>query len=107
VSGTWPVEESVRFEWTVEGGGRSRISDGRWQVNSGHRDFRDVDARPALKLRHLAMLFAKEIVVNDSADPRLAAPLEKLVEISAYVDRKLVGGRGKRGTATRREEEVE
>jgi hypothetical protein len=87
---------------------RSRIVEGRWQVNSGHRDFRDVDARPALKLRYLAMLFAKEIVVNDSADPRLAAPLEKLVEISAYADRKLAPGRGRKsGGAPRRVEEGE
>lgn len=33
---------------------RSRMEESRWQVNSGHRDFRDVEERPALKLRYLA-----------------------------------------------------
>jgi hypothetical protein len=80
---------------------RSRMHEGRWQVNSAHRDFRDVEGRPALKVRYLAMLFAKEIVLNDRADPRLEPALEQLVEIAAYADRKLApGGRKrKRGAA--------
>ena len=71
----------------------SRLLDDRWQVNSGHADFRAVDENPTLKLRYLAMLFAKEVVVNDHQDPRLDAPLEQLVEVAAYADRRLVAKR--------------
>ncbi len=82
---------------------RSRIQDGRWQVNIGHAEYRAVSERPALKLRLLAMLFAKEIVLRSSQDPRLDEPLEQLVEIASYADRNLAGRRG-RG---RREEPAE
>ncbi len=77
---------------------RSRMQDGRWQVNAGHRDYRAVADRPALKLRYMAMLFAKEIVLRSHQDPRLEKPLEQLVEVSGYADRKL-SKRGKRGKA--------
>jgi len=77
---------------------RSRIQDGRWQVNIGHAEYRAVSDRPALKLRLLAMLFAKEIVLRSSQDPRLDEPLEQLVEIASYADRNLSArkGRGRR-----------
>jgi len=78
---------------------RSRMHDGRWEVNTGHRDFRTVADRPALKLRYLAMLFAKEIVVRSHQDPRLTQPLEQLVEISSYADRRLVTRGRARSTA--------
>jgi len=75
---------------------RSRMLDGRWQVNSGHRDFRAVLERPAIKLRYLAMLFAKEVVLRSSSDPRLEEPLEQLVEVAAYGDRHIAAKRGSR-----------
>ena len=82
-------------EFLHEPGGtwRSRIVDDRWHVNSGHRDFREIAERPALKLRYVAMLFAKEIVVRNQSDPRLAEPLEQMAEIAAYADRKTAPGR--------------
>ncbi|MCZ6893895.1 MAG: ATP-binding protein [Gammaproteobacteria bacterium] len=66
---------------------RSRMVAGHWQVNSGHRDWGEVAERPALKLRYVAMLFAKEIVVRSHNDPRLAGPLEQLVDVASYADR--------------------
>ena len=77
-------------------GWRSRVADGKWQVNAGHRDYRAISDRPALKLRYLAMLFSKEIVLKSSQDPRLDRPLEQLVEVAAYADRNLVERRKKR-----------
>jgi hypothetical protein len=68
---------------------RSRLQEERWQVNSGHPDYRASAERPALKLRYLAMLFAKEVVLRSSQDPRLEEPLEQLVEVASYADRKL------------------
>ena len=68
---------------------RSRFEDGRWQVNSGHREYRAIADRPALKLRYLAMLFAKEVVLRSHRDPRLESPLEQLVEIACYADRRI------------------
>ena len=44
---------------------------------------------PTLKLRYLALLFAKEVVLRSSQDPRLDAPLEQLVEIASFADRNL------------------
>jgi len=79
---------------------RSRLHDGRWQVNSGHADYRSSAARPATKLRYLALLFAKEVVLRSSQDPRLEEPLEQVVEVAAYADRKISerppGGRPRR-----------
>jgi hypothetical protein len=75
---------------------RSRMSEGRWQVNTAHADFRSINDQPALKLRYLAMLFAKEIVQQSHNDIRLAEPLEQLVEIAAYADMRLTNRRGPR-----------
>jgi hypothetical protein len=75
---------------------RSRIIDGRWQVNSGHPEYRGIADRPPLKLRYLALLFAKEVVLRSSGDPRFEAPLEQLVEVAAYADRRLAASRGGR-----------
>ncbi|HEV3457110.1 MAG TPA: hypothetical protein VHG32_11155, partial [Thermoanaerobaculia bacterium] len=52
--------------------------------------------RPPLKLRYLALLFAKEVVLRSSGDPRFEAPLEQLVEVAAYADRRLSASRGRR-----------
>jgi hypothetical protein len=75
---------------------RSRVADGRWQVNSGHPEYRAIADRPPLKLRYLALLFAKEVVLRSSGDPRFEAPLEQLVEVAAYADRRLAASRGGR-----------
>ena len=75
---------------------RSRVADGRWQVNSGHPEYRAIADRPPLKLRYLALLFAKEVVLRSCGDPRFEAPLEQLVEVAAYADRRLAASRGRR-----------
>ncbi len=79
---------------------RSRLHEDKWQVNSGHPDFRAAAAKPATKLRYLALLFAKEVVLRSSQDPRLEEPLEQVVEVAAYADRKISerppGGRPRR-----------
>ena len=80
---------------------RSRMLEGRWQVNSGHREYRAIAEQPALKLRYLAMLFAKEVVLQSHQDVRLELPLEQLVEVAAYADRNLAEnrrGRRRRGS---------
>jgi hypothetical protein len=71
------------------------MHEGRWQVNTAHPEYRAIRGSPALELRYLAMLFAKEVVLRSTQDPRLAEPLEQLVEIAAYADRNLAG-RGRR-----------
>ncbi len=84
---------------------RSRISDGRWQVNTAHPDYKASSKRPALKLRYLALLFAKEVVLRSSQDPRLDGPLESVVEIAAFADRKLTERQSRRGRRSRRNDE--
>jgi hypothetical protein len=68
---------------------RSRMHEGRWQVNAGHPDYKASSTRPALKLRYFAFLFAKEVVLRSSQDPRLDSPLEQVVEVAAFADRKI------------------
>jgi hypothetical protein len=81
---------------------RSRMEDERWQVNSGHRDFVAIVDRPQLKLRYLAMLFAKEVVLRSHNDPRFVEPLEQLIEVAAFADRNLANRNRKlRGSAGR------
>ncbi len=77
---------------------RSRLLDKRWQVNTAHPEYRAIAERPTLKLRYLAMLFAKEVVLRSHQDPRLEQPLEQLVEVAAYADRNLATGRTPRRT---------
>jgi hypothetical protein len=72
---------------------RSRLLDGRWQVNSAHPEYRAIAHSPPLKVRYLALLFAKEVVLRSAHDTRLEGPLEQLVEIAAYADRNLAGRR--------------
>ena len=52
--------------------------------------------RPQLKLRYLAMLFAKEVVLRSHQDPRFIEPLEQMVEVAAFAGRNLAN-RGQRG----------
>lgn len=74
---------------------RSRLQEERWQVNTAHPDYREIAHEHRLKIRYLAMLFAKEIVLRSSQDPRLESPLEELIEVTAFADRNLSGRRRK------------
>jgi hypothetical protein len=97
--GAGPSDEGIPEPELVDHRGapwRSRIFEGRWQVNTGHRDYQAIADRPTLKLRYLALLFAKEVVLRSSQDPRLEDPLEQLAEIVAYADRRLTDRRGAR-----------
>lgn len=82
------------------GAWRSRMQEGRWEINAGHREFRSIAEQPTLKLRYLAMLFAKEVVLRSHQDPRFEAPLEQLVEIAAFADRNLSKKRSPRSSKT-------
>ncbi len=86
---------------------RSRILDGKWQVNSGHPDYKANSARPALKLRYLTLLFAKEVVLRSSQDPRLENPLEQVVEIAAFADRKISERQSRRRSRSRRRNDTD
>lgn len=89
------------------GAWRSRWIDQRWEVNAGHRDYRAIANSPALKLRYLTLLFAKEVVLMSSGDPRLDGALEQLVEVQAFAERNLVrrGRRPRQPRADRTETE--
>ncbi len=58
-------------------------------VNSGHRDFVFAAKTKALKLRYIARLFAKEMVLRNF--PGLSGPklLERLIELSLYTEEHL------------------
>jgi hypothetical protein len=74
---------------------RSRLADGRFEVNASHSDFRAADS-PAAKLRYLSLLLAKEIALRNAAPE--ASPEEVLdaaVGIAAAAER-AVTERGRR-----------
>jgi hypothetical protein len=68
---------------------RSRVSEDRWEVNGGHPDFRVASQSPRRKLRYLATLLAKEIVLHSFPAPQLGPALERLVGVLAITDRRL------------------
>jgi hypothetical protein len=75
-----------RGEW------RSRVSDGRWEVNAAHRDYVSVDGSARRKLRYLAALLAKEIVVHSYPVPQGGMLLERLVSVLTVTERRLERG---------------
>lgn len=66
---------------------RSRMIDERWQINTGHPDYRAFahEARP--RLRYLATLLSKEVVSRNFQQPGVGAILEELVGLLAALER--------------------
>jgi hypothetical protein len=75
-----------RGEW------RSRVADGRREVNAAHRDHLSVEANPRRKLRYLAALLAKEIVLHSFPMPQGGMLLERLVSVLTVAERRLERG---------------
>ena len=71
---------------------RSRLTAGRWEVNGGHRDFIAAAAAPRRKLRYLASLLAKEVVLHSFPIPQGGALLERLVSVMALAEPRLERG---------------
>jgi len=68
---------------------RSRMRGGTWEVNDGHPDFRLACTTPRRKLRYLAALLAKEIVLHSFPSPQLGPALERLVGVLTIAERQL------------------
>lgn len=68
---------------------RSRVLDGRWQVNRAHPDFQAAAAGERLQLRYLSTLLAKELVVRTFPQPQIARPLEQLVRLVSILNASL------------------
>jgi hypothetical protein len=78
---------------------RSRMRDGIWEVNGGHPDFQTAGTSARRKLRYLAALLAKEIVLHSFPMPQLGLALERLVGVLTITERELDpsgSGRGPR-----------
>ena len=58
-------------------------------INSGHRDFVFSSRNRALKLRYISRLFAKELVVKNFAGAAAGELLERLIELSLYMEENL------------------
>lgn len=78
--------EEPHGEW------RSRFADERWQVNKAHRDFLAVAGQPRRKLRYLAALLAKEVVVHSFPVPQGGVLLERLVSVLTLTEPRLERG---------------
>lgn len=64
---------------------RSRLAEGHWQYNTGHRDYLAVRDDARRRLRYLVHLFAKEIVLRNFGEPGDAVLLERMVQVLTYV----------------------
>jgi hypothetical protein len=71
---------------------RSRMVDGRWEVNSGHPDFHAASESSKRKVRYLTALLGKEIVLHSFPAPQLGAALERLVGVLTITERRLERG---------------
>ncbi len=58
-------------------------------VNNGHRDFVYASRSRALKLRYLARLFAKELVLRNFPGQPAESLLERMIELSLYTEENL------------------
>lgn len=65
---------------------RSRVLEGVWQYNTGHPDYQLVRDEQRKRLRYLALLFAKEIVLRNFGSPMENPILERMVEIVTHLD---------------------
>ena len=61
----------------------------QWEVNRAHPDFAGAAETPRRKLRYLAALLAKEVVLHSFPQPLLGAALERLVEVLTLTERRL------------------
>lgn len=61
-------------------------------VNSGHRDFVFATRNRALQLRYLVRLYVKELVLRNFAGISQEQLLERMIELSLYVEEKLKSG---------------
>ena len=68
---------------------RSRMPDGRWEVNSGHPNYRVAAESARRRLRYLAALLAKEVVLHSFPQPQLGPALERLIEVLTITERRL------------------
>ena len=66
---------------------RSRLVEGRWQINTGHPDYRALVSEARPRLRYLAMLLSKEVVSRNFPQPGIGATLEELVGLLAALER--------------------
>jgi hypothetical protein len=66
---------------------RSRLADDRWQINTGHSDYRALSPEARPRLRYVASLLAKEVVSRNFPQPGVGAILEELVGLLAALER--------------------
>jgi hypothetical protein len=66
---------------------RSRLIDEKWQINTGHADYRALAQQTKPRLRYLATLLSKEIVSRNFPQPGIGATLEELVGLLAALER--------------------
>ena len=67
------------------GGWRSRLREGAWEYNTGHRDYAEVRSDGTRRLRYLVQLFAKEVVLRNFGQPGDGVRLERMVEVLTYL----------------------
>jgi hypothetical protein len=67
----------------------SRVVDERWEYNSGHPDYLATVDDPRRKLRYVATLLGKEIVLRRYRTDAAGAMLEQMVEVLSWIDKRI------------------
>jgi hypothetical protein len=66
---------------------------GKWEFNSGHRDYQAVEANETRRVRYVVHLFAKEVVLRNFGRPAEGSLLERMVEVLTHLDAGRAGER--------------
>ncbi len=71
------------------GNWRSRMNGDRWEFNSGHTDYLSTVGNDKRKLRYVASLLAKELVLKRFQMPNAGMLLEEMLEILSWIEGKI------------------
>ncbi len=68
---------------------RSRMTGGRWEYNAAHPDYLAVADDDRRRLRYIAALLAKEVVLRGHPRAEIEGILERMLQVIAWVERRM------------------
>ena len=87
----------------AQGAWRSRLLEGRWEINVAHSDWRLCET-PAAKLRYVTLLLAREVALANAAPSEPASTtLDRAIELVAAAEGRLATSRSRSSSARSRE----
>ena len=74
-----------RRTFDQNGDWRSRLNGRVWEFNAAHPDYLEVVDDPKRRLRYMAHLLSKEIVLHNYGEPKNESLLERMVEVLTHI----------------------